>query len=260
MSAELSEPWYEAAFGQAYPLVYPHRDLASARREMRGLFGPGTSAVPEGPVLDLACGAGRHTIAALELGQGTFGLDLSPPLLGLAVDAEGGVLAGRVARGDVRHLPFRSGAFGAVLMLFSSFGYFDEEGNAAVLAGIARILRKDGIMVLDLMNAERIRRELVPVSETRRGGLVIHEERALSPDGSRVTKDVRIERGQGDQRLQDLVWREDVRLYGPDEIVCLLRKAGLGLEGVQGDFDGAPFEDGSPRMIVRAIRDDPGGF
>ncbi|MDH3199035.1 MAG: class I SAM-dependent methyltransferase, partial [Candidatus Krumholzibacteria bacterium] len=57
--------WYEVAFGELYPVVYGRRDAAEAARTV-GAFGELLSG--RGPVLDLACGAGRHLEALAAYG------------------------------------------------------------------------------------------------------------------------------------------------------------------------------------------------
>ena len=243
-------PWYEAAFERGYLDVYPHRDLASARREVAGLVRGGLA----GRVLDLGCGFGRHTRALRDAGLRAFGLDLSADLLRHSASVPGSeTVLGRLVRGDFRHLPFAAGSLDGVTMLFSSFGYFDDAGNRRVLAEIARTLAAGGRLVLDLMNAERIRRTLVPESSTERGGLTIHERRGLSSDGSRVRKEVTVEEPGGERRR----WSEDVRLFDEPELATLLRDGGFALERSEGDFDGRACGPDAPRRIVWARRAEP---
>ena len=130
MSAS-DEPWYEAAFRDDYRLVYAHRDLDAARGEARHLLRAGVS----GRVLDLCCGFGRHSLALAEQGLDVFGLDLSMDLLRAAADLPDPArhLGGRLVRGDVSGLPFADAAFDSVVVLFSSFGYFGDDGDREVL-------------------------------------------------------------------------------------------------------------------------------
>ena len=51
-------------------------------------------------------------------------------------------------QGDLRELPF-DGRFDAVLNWFTSFGYFDDEGNRRVLEGFHRALRPGGTLLLE---------------------------------------------------------------------------------------------------------------
>jgi SAM-dependent methyltransferase len=239
MSAE--RPWFDAAFGAAYRDVYPHRDLAAARREVAGLLERGLGRAP-GPVLDLGCGFGRHLAALRERGVDAFGLDRSAELLSGIEPA----LRRRVVRGDFRALPFEARRFGAVAMLFSSFGYFEDAENARVLGEVARVLVPGGTLVLDLMNPARVRSTLVPESRSQRGELAIVERRSLARDGSRVVKDVRVTAADGVAHA----WREDVRLYEAGELARIAELAGLESVRSEGDFDGRAFTLDAPRQLA----------
>jgi SAM-dependent methyltransferase len=237
---DATRPWYDSAFERGYLELYPHRDLSAARAEIAGLVARGVG----GRVLDLGCGFGRHLRALREHGLAALGLDRSTELLRHA-DAS---LAGRLVRGDFRALPFRAQHFDAVLMLFSSFGYFEDGENARTLGELARVLAPGGLALLDVMNPTRIRATLVPESFTRRGALEIHERRRLERGGTRVVKEVRLVAEGGAERS----WREDVRLYEPDELASLLAAAGLRALRTEGDFDGRAFGPDAPRQIIWA--------
>ncbi|MEZ6018982.1 MAG: acyl-CoA dehydrogenase family protein [Planctomycetota bacterium] len=115
-----AKPWYETAFEADYMQLYAHRDLESARREVRWLLESGVG----GRTLDLCCGFGRHSLAMLERGLEVWGMDLSMDLLASHGTLDGGdALAGRLVRADMRHLPYGTGAFESVVNLFSSYGY-----------------------------------------------------------------------------------------------------------------------------------------
>ena len=243
--ADDSRPWFDAAFERGYLELYPHRDLAAARAEVAGLVARGLGDA-RGPVLDLGCGYGRHLFALREHGLRAFGLDRSRALL-RAADAR---LRPYLTRGDFRALPLRDGSFGAVVMMFSSFGYFDDEENARTLQEVARVCRAGGWVILDGMNPARVRIGLVPESHTRRGQLELHERRSLSSDGRRVIKEVLARASDGSERR----WREDVRLYEPAELAALLERAGLAKARVEGDFDGRAWTADAPRAIVWARR------
>ncbi len=239
--------WYQAAFARGYLDVYPHRDLSSARDEVFGLVERGLT----GRVLDLGCGYGRHVLALLAAELDVYGLDLSDELLAHSRNVAGGErLAGRLVRGDFRYLPFRDGGFDGVVMLFSSFGYFDDRDNGRVLDEIARVLGHGGTVVLDLMNPERVRATLVPESRTERGGRVLHERRRLVDGGRRVQKEVRLIEADGSERS----WHEDVRLFDTGELETLLAMRSLALVRTEGDLDGGRAGPVAARQIVWARR------
>jgi len=243
VSAPADEPWYVAAFRSSYLEVYPHRDLVSARREVAWIREQGI----DGRVLDLCCGFGRHSLALLESGADVYGVDLSADLLEHAAELEGGErLRSRLVRGDARFVPFAARSFDAVVNLFSSFGYFGDDGDARVLDEIARLVRPGGRVLLDLMNPPRIRAGLVPHSVNERDGMRLEESRSLQEQGRRVVKDVELRLADG--RTQS--WRESVRMYETDELRALLASRGLTLERVSGDFAGSPPGPDADRQIL----------
>jgi SAM-dependent methyltransferase len=245
-----AQPWYVTAFQDDYRQAYAHRDLPSARHEVDWIV-RGPLAAVEGTVLDLCCGFGRHSLALVERGFRVAGLDLSQPLLRAAQHiGEDAPLAGRVVRGDMARLPFRASAFGAVVNLFTSFGYLGDDGDRAVLAEVARVLVPGGVLVMDLMNPAVIRRNVVPHTREERDGLVLEARRTLSDDGRRVAKEVQVTGRNGESRS----WREDVRMYEPRELDALLGAHGLAVVDRRGDFDGGPYDPDSLRQIVHARR------
>jgi SAM-dependent methyltransferase len=246
LSAEDTAPWYERAFRSDYRLVYAHRDLESARREVAWLVGLGL----EGRVLDLCCGFGRHALALSESGLDVVGVDLSMELLRGARDLPGWGehLAGRLVRADAGAVPFSSGSFDGVVVLFSSFGYFGEEGDGRMADEIARVLRPRGRAVLDLMNPDAVIAGLVPHSRREGDGFVLEEWRSLDEGARRVRKDVELRLADGEVRR----WREDVRMYREGEVLELLSQRGLAVEALYGDFGEVPFAPSAPRMIVQA--------
>ncbi|MFQ5529476.1 MAG: class I SAM-dependent methyltransferase, partial [Gemmatimonadota bacterium] len=128
--------WFRDWFGEEYLALYPHRDEAEAARAVR-LF---LDSVPprDGPVLDLACGAGRHARELVAAGVRVIGLDLSAVLLREARKVDAGLL---LVRGDMRRLPFAEFSFGGLTSFFTSFGYLSTvEEDRAVITQIRRTL------------------------------------------------------------------------------------------------------------------------
>ena len=235
--------WWARWFNETYAEVYNHRDLESARREME-FAAQSLRLNPDHRILDLCCGNGRHTRAAAEAGLiRTIGMDYSNALLRQARTAHG---VKRILRGDMRALPFPNAFFDALVMFFTSFGYFENQPHdMTVLREIARVLANGGGCLIDYLNPCHLRNTLVPHSEKRIGNRRIIEERSLVNDGRRVRKNITIETEGKIERFT-----ESVRLYESGAMIELLAGVGLEPDSLYGDFDGQPFGDSSPRMIL----------
>ena len=84
--------WYREWFGEEYLELYAHRDEEEARQQVR--FFRAQCGMLKGPVLDLACGKGRHVSELLAAGYRVVGCDL--PAHG---DPRARAGAGRAGRG-----------------------------------------------------------------------------------------------------------------------------------------------------------------
>lgn len=233
--------WYREWFGQDYLDLYAHRDESEAEEHAgfvaRQLDGPRPRAV-----LDLACGAGRHTAALRRRGYRTLGLDLSLTLL--AVMAERGLP--RVA-GDMRRLPFADATFDWILNFFTSFGYFESEReNFCVLEEIVRVLTPGGKFLIDILNPPYALAHLEPRETQRTGERRIEIERWYDPASKRINKRIRLL----DPGAVPRSFLESVRAYDPEEVSIALRWAGLEVDRLLGGFDGKPYDRDSERLIL----------
>jgi SAM-dependent methyltransferase len=148
----------------------------------------------------------------------------------------------------MRHLPFADESFDLVTSFFTSFGYFDsDDEDRKVLAEVRRVLRPEGRVMLDFLNARRVRESLEPRDERRIGGKRVEQMRRLVDGGRRVEKRIRI-RGEGVE--EDFV--ERVRLYDAADLAALFDAVGLVVERRFGDYAGAPPSPSAPREILLA--------
>jgi SAM-dependent methyltransferase len=230
--------WFESWFDEDYLSLYAHRD----RDEAELAVDTALRLAPElgrGPVLDLACGTGRHLAALRRRNPEAFGLDLSPSLLAQADPA----LRPCLLRGDMRRLPVRPRSLAGLCMWFTPFGYFGDAENSALLGGIAACLRAGGVLWLDYLNAVTVRAGLAGSESLERDGLRAEIARTL--EGNRIVKRIRIHR-PGEPAREAL---ESVRLYEPAEIRAMAAASGLDLKAELGTYEGRPFEEASPRWI-----------
>ncbi len=240
------DDWYANWFGLDYIRLYPHRDTAEAQRQVEFLLQTISGLNPGTRVLDLCCGAGRHSRLLAEKGFRVVGVDLSAALLARANED------GRpyhLARGDMRRLPFGP-VFGLVANFFTSFGYFSTDAeNQRILESIGSVLQPGGRFIIDYLNPDQVEASLVPESLTRLpGGSDVRQRRRVDQENRRVEKDILIREPGGTERA----FRESVRLYTREEMAGMIKQTGLELDAVHGDFaaDAAPFGPASPRMIL----------
>lgn len=236
--------WFEDWFGDAYLELYPHRDEAEAARAVSLL--QRLEVFRMGPrVLDLACGAGRHAVALSAAGLAVCGLDLSMALLR---SARGRNTGATLVRGDMRRLPLRTGAFDAVVNLFTSFGYFATDSeHVAALEEVARVTRLGGCFAMDFLNAPAVRAKLVPRDEKTIGGRRVVQERRLENNGQVVVKGIHlVDEGRS--------YLERVRLFEQGDLERMMDVAGLRVDAVYGDYDGGAWTAQSPRLILVATR------
>ena len=237
--------WYREWFGEDYLELYSHRDRSEAERQAEFVEEHLGCLAPDA-VLDLACGAGRHTDVLRDRGYRVLGVDLSITLLARRPDLP------RVA-GDMRELPFAAGSFDWVLNFFTSFGYFEEEReNFRVLEEIVRVLSPDGCFLIDLMNPEPVIENLEPRDAYTIDGRSVEIERWYDPRARRVNKRIQITREDGSERS----FLESVRAYRLDEVVNGLQWAGLRLAGAYGNFHGDPYSSDSERLILVGSKGD----
>lgn len=236
--------WFEQWFGEEYLRLYPDRDDEDAARAVSLI----ARVVPlrGARVLDLACGPGRHATHLAAQGALVVGFDLSMPLLSLAKHRSPGTW--NLVRGDMRFLPFRPDSFELVVNLFTSFGYFsDDRQHLGVMQEACTALVSGGRFVLDYLNAAYVRDTLLPREERVAGAQRIIIERHLTEDGRHVVKQMHI---LNDGRS----FVERVRLFHVDDLTTMMRRAGLTVAALLGDYDGRPLRDDTPRAILVGVR------
>lgn len=233
--------WYKEWFGQEYLELYAHRDAGEADRHLDFVERYLAPRLPEPKaVLDLACGAGRHTQALRGRGYRTLGVDLSLTLLAHPPRVPN-------ATGDMRQLPFREQSFDWLLNFFTSFGYFEREReNFRVLEEIARVLTPGGRFLIDFLNRDTVIAGLKAREIQEIAGRQVHIERWYDEATQRINKRMRLEEPGKAPRT----YLESVRAYSRDEVTIGARWAGLEVDDLYGNFQGEPFDRESERLIL----------
>lgn len=229
--------WYKEWFGEEYLDLYAHRNEEEARSHV--VFLNRQIGMVEGPLLDLACGSGRHLQELIEAGYSAVGFDLSWTLLRSAVRRRGDL---RLVRADMRLLPFCDRQFSALVNFFTSFGYFESDHeNLEVVREMARVMENNAPFLFDYLNVDRERKHLVVHETKMQDGKTIEIDRWFNESSGMFNKRIRID---------GRTYLERVRGYDLDEIATMFTSAGFALENSFGDFEGEPFGPDSPRLIL----------
>ena len=203
-------------------------------------------------VLDLCCGQGRHGQLLANEGMTVIGVDNSRFLLEEArKNARPRGCGIHLVEGDMRRIPLKP-LCDAVINLFTSFGFFEEEENRKVLSEVAAVLKPGGKFLLDYWNPYAItqldrRRNWWWVSESI---LALAEVEYHPESGQLFDYRTVIELPTGE--IRKTVNR--LRFYFPTELQAILGAVGLKVRATYGDFDYSPFLIEARRMITIAER------
>ncbi|KAK4045183.1 hypothetical protein OUZ56_032591 [Daphnia magna] len=147
----------------AVPLVLTASEpgLSSARRREQAEGTPLCDFIDESlaletgaAILDLGCGTGEYAIDMARRGYQMVGYDLSLSMLARASDdAQERNLKINFLQGDMREMPFED-VFDGAYCWNTSFGYFDETQNQAVIARVHKALKRGGQFLLDVINRD----------------------------------------------------------------------------------------------------------
>jgi SAM-dependent methyltransferase len=199
---------------------------------------------PGAEVLDVACGHGRIANRLAERGAVVTGLDADSFFLAKARESGSGA---EYVQGDMRALPFANVTFDAALLWFTSLGYFDDEGNRAVLRELRRVLRPGGRAVLDVNHLPRLLATFQWQSFVRRGADVMLDEHAELDEETRTMETTRTYIRDG--AVREIRFR--VRYFHPEELREWLLAAGFQQVELLGPA-GEPLNSESRRLIAVA--------
>jgi|SRR4051812_37141040 SAM-dependent methyltransferase len=236
--------WFESWFDSPYyHILYKDRDKEEAELFIDNLIHflhPEKNA----QFLDLACGKGRHAVYLNKKGFPTIGIDLSPESIAYASQFENEDLQFYVQ--DMRK-PFRINYFDYVLNLFTSFGYFEQErDDMAVMHSICKMLKKQGMVVIDFMNAKCVKENIMPTEEKIVNGISFQITKKI--ENKFIVKHIHFtDKGV----VHD--YQEKVKMLNLTDFEKYLSAAHLKIVNLFGNYQLQPFDPGtSERLIIIA--------
>ena len=234
--------WFDSSF---YHQLYAHRNEQEACDFIDTLI-ESLQPAPGSRILDLGCGAGRHSKHLASKGFNVTGLDLAASSIQIARYAENESL--QFYQHDMR-VPFGRRYFNYVFNFFTSFGYFEtDEENYTVMGNIANALKPGGVVMMDYLNVAYSEQRIVPKEEKIIDGVIYHITRFS--DEKHFFKKIVVDNIQKDGPL---TYTEKVAKLRVEDFIALFSVQGLELQQVYGDYTLSTYNTKtSPRLIMIA--------
>jgi SAM-dependent methyltransferase len=228
--------WFDTPF---YHILYKDRDTEEAQSFMDTLTNY-LNISEDGTILDLACGKGRHSVYLNSLGYQTTGLDLSPQSIAFAKQYENDSL-----HFDVHDMskPYTK-QFDAVFNLFTSFGYFDkEEDNLNTIKAIKSNLKHNGVAVIDFMNVELVKNNLIKEDVKTVDGIEFRLRRNYQ--NGYILKDIAFTVDG-----ENYNFSERVKAFTLPDFIALFEAANVQLIDVFGDYKLRTFNKNTSERLI----------
>jgi len=203
-------------------------------------------------ILDVPCGAGRHTNELARRGFRSTGVDFNSAAIAVARDhAAAESLSSDFLVGDMREIDFIE-EFDAAICFFGSFGYFEDEDNLKYASRVARALRPGGGFLIETHVAESLfpiykQRSWLPVKEQPK--IYMLEERRFDIDTGRIQTTWTFASSEGISESTS-----SIRVYTYRELCGLLKQAGFSSFRAYETGKLEPFALGSSRLSLVAIK------
>ena len=238
----MPKKWFQNWFNSPYyHILYKRRDDEEAELFIDNLCGylkPGI----DSKMLDITCGRGRHAIYLNRKEYDVTGIDLSFASIKFAQQFENKKLHFLVH--DMRNL-FYINYFDFSFNLFTSFGYFEKEKeHINALKTFRKALKKDGTLVLDYMNSQKIINHLVTREKKEIDNITFHISRTVR-DG-KIIKTIDF-----DHKNKNYTFNEEVKDFKLNDFEKLCSLSGLTIIKTFGDYRLNPFDPNqSDRLII----------
>ena len=230
--------WFDSPY---YHTLYKDRDEREAQVFIDNLID--NLQIPKGSkLIDIACGKGRHAKYFNKKGMDVVGVDLSPNSINTAKKDENKNL--QFSAHDMRE-NYQEDTFDVVTNLFTSFGYFENnKDEQKAINAMANNLKKEGILIIDFMNAKKVIANLVLNEQKTINNIQFDITRQVK-DGF-MLKDIRITDGKEQQQFQEKV--KAITLADYSEFIT---NAGLKIIDIFGNYKLDNFDEKiSDRLIL----------
>jgi SAM-dependent methyltransferase len=246
----LNKNWFEIWFSNKFYLeLYKHRDDKDAQN-LINLIQRTINLPPGSKILDVCCGAGRHSLEFARRGFNVTGFDLSDYLIKQAKELLSKTkeknLKVKFLIKDMRNFNFNK-SFDIAVNIFTSFGYFDtDDENFSLFHNVSDSLNKNGYFVFDFLNSFYLRNNLKRTSKSVINNHIVIQKRRIENDF--VIKDILIKLDS-----KELKYTEKLKLYSLKDFERIFKRYNLKIYKVFGDYFGNDFDiNKSSRLLIYA--------
>ncbi|CAL2104083.1 Class I SAM-dependent methyltransferase [Tenacibaculum sp. 190130A14a] len=232
--------WFSEWFNTPYyHILYKHRNDADAQFFMRNITQ--FLALPKSShIADLPCGKGRHSVYLNSLGYQVTGGDLSENSILHAKQFENDSLQFEVW--DMR-TPLEN-KYDAVFNLFTSFGYFEDDNeDITILKSIKNGLKENGVFVLDFLNVEKVKANLVKEETKTVDRIDFHINREIK--NGFILKHIKF---TADEKTY--AFTEQVKFLTLDKMKGYFDVVGLQVKNIFGDYALNDFDPASSDRLI----------
>ncbi|MBS1646542.1 MAG: class I SAM-dependent methyltransferase [Bacteroidetes bacterium] len=190
---------------------------------------------------DLNCGKGRHAVYLNKKNMQVIATDLSEESIQAAKKQENNTL--HFYRHDMRNL-FYTQYFDVVFNLFTSFGYFkNQHDDKRVFKVVAQSLKKNGLFVLDFLNATYVKKNMIPAEEKECQGIRFSIKKKT--EHNFVIKEIAVQDGQ-----HTSCFKEEVHLLTKNDFSALAQQAGLKIKHCFGNYKLQNFDENTSERLI----------
>ena len=242
---QLTQNWFEDWFNSPYyPILYKNRDEVEASQFIDRLLDALT--LPVGSkIADFACGKGRHAVQLHKRGFNVTGIDLAVKSIEFAKQFECDSLTFAVH--DMRNL-LTCNYFDAVFNLFTSIGYFDTmHDNYRVIQTIFAALKPNGIGVIDFLNANWVRNNLIQYEEKEVDGILFKIKKEI--EDAILFKKIAFTINE-----QSFNFVEKVQLLTLGDFTVFFEQAGFKLQAVYGNYELEQFDLHHSERLIMVVK------
>ena len=232
--------WFNSKY---YHILYKSRNKNEASNFIQTIIST-LSLKSNNSVLDLGCGNGRHSISLSNHFKLVHGIDISSENISLASENKKENLKFFIS--DMRNFDTNT-KYDYIFNLFTSFGYFKKnEDNIKVLKSCHYHLNKNGLLFIDFLNSEQIKKNINGLKETKDiGGIRFNIHKKIIDNY--IVKNISIKDGEANYNFQ-----EKVQLFKIEDFKKMFEISGFEIISSYGDYQMNPYDPNSSRLILCA--------